>query len=500
MEIIGRAVESDGLKKAFDSGKAELIIMYGRRRIGKTFLVEQLYGLMECHFFHVTGIKDASIKTQLKEFVRQIGKTFFGGIDVAEQSNWLDAFHGLDKAINIADKNKKIVIFLDEIPWLCTPKSGLMQAIEYYWNRYWKDNERIKFVICGSSASWMIKKIINNKGGLHNRHTLRILLKPFKLHEVKDFLTSLGMKLNNQQVAELYMVTGGVPYYLSFFKKGMSAAQATDAFCFQDNGLLFDEFDKLFESLFDDAESYKTIVRTIATKREGASLTYIGEKLKQPSKGGALARRLQELEDAAFIKSFIPLGHKKRMKFYRVIDEYCYFYLQWIEPAKEKMLTELTQNTYWQDQLNSPEYYNWRGYAFESLCYKHLAEINNTLGLGRLEAIGAWRYSPKKQNEIKIGAQIDLIFDRADGITTICEIKYTGKPFVLTSHYKQVIQNKIAIYKEKTRTRKHINVAFISANGLKESYDDVDYIVTLDDLFKDNRLKDKTENAVPNVE
>jgi hypothetical protein len=329
----------------------------------------------------------------------------------------------------------------------------------------------------------MINKIIHNKGGLHNRHTLRILLKPFKLSETKSFLSSLGLKLTNKQVAEIYMVTGGVPYYLSFIKKGMSAAQAINFLCFRRNGLLFDEFDKLFESLFDNAEIYKTIIRTVSSKREGVSLNELGKALKLAPKSGALARKLKDLEDAAFIKAFIPLGHSRQMKFYRICDEYYYFYLQWIEPLKGKMIAEIEEKSYWQGQLKSPGYYSWRGYTFESLCYKHLTEIKAAINLDQLEGVGAWRYIPRSKALGK-GAQIDLIFDRVDGITTICEIKYTDRPLVVSKQLLDSIQNKVSVYKQRTRTLKHLNLALISACGVKAKVKEIDYMVSLEDLVK----------------
>lgn len=486
MRIVGRKFEIAELERVFNSGRSEFIVVYGRRRIGKTFLIEQFYGTKDCCFFHATGIKNAPMKVQLKEFSKHIGNAFFGGADIAPQASWSDAFQELSKAIALADKSKNIVLFLDELPWLCTPKSNLIQALEYYWNRYWKEDKRVKLVICGSSASWMIRKIINSKGGLHNRCSLRLLLKPLRLAETKEFLrVASNITLNNRQVTELYMITGGVPYYLSFAKKGMSAAQIVDGLCFQGSGILHDEFDKLFESLFDNAESYKSIIRSIAKKREGCSASYIAKELGLSTKNGSLARFLQELEDAAFIKSFVPLGNKRQMKFYRVIDEYCYFYLRWIEPAKKKMLVDLGGNAYWQSCLKTPEFYSWRGYTFESLCYKHLTEIIKALDLNNLEAIGAWKYIPRKDQE-GVGAQIDLIFDRRDGVVTICEIKYTDEPFTLTKLNIQSIKNKIEIFRAKTKTAKHVSIALISAKGVKKNHQEIDQVVTLNDFFADD--------------
>lgn len=484
--IAGRGNEIQKLTDAFHSEVAEFIVVYGRRRIGKTYLIEQIYGRMDCYFLHVTGIKNGLMKEQLTEFSRSIGEVFYGGARIATQHSWLEAFKELTAAIQNANQDKKVVLFLDELPWLCTHKSRLIAAIEYYWNRHWKNNSRIKLVICGSSASWIIKKIVHNKGGLHNRLSCQLLLRPFTLLETQQFFDSRGITLNHQQIAQIYLFTGGVPYYLTFIKKGYSAAQSVNQLCFQKGEILYDEFDKLFESLFEHAAIYKDLIRVIASKREGASLLYISEQSQHLSNGGTLTQKLKELEDAAFVKAFVPLGHQRQGKYYRIVDEYCYFYLKWIEPAKTTLSLDFNDNQYWIHKVGTPEYYNWQGYAFEALCYKHIQWIMQALKIGGDVAIGAWRYRPKKKgSQETAGTQIDLIFDRHDGVITLCEIKYTEQTFVIDKNYAEILRNKIAVYKTQSKTKKHINMALISANGMKDnSYSNmIDYVVTLDDFF-----------------
>lgn len=483
--IAGRLKEIEQLNDAFESQQAELIVLYGRRRIGKTFLIEQLYGKKAHYFFHATGIKDAPMSDQLAEFSRQIGDTFYNGASIASQHTWLDAFKELSKAIENSHSDKKVVLFLDELPWLCTKRSRLIQAIDYYWNRYWKNNPRIKLVVCGSSASWIINKIINNKGGLHNRLTCQLLLQPLTLTETKDFLEKKSIKLNHQQIIQLYMAIGGVPFYLTQVKKGKSATQVIDQLCFQKNGLLYDEFNKLFSSLFEDADAYKELIRVIARKRNGASLREIEQACTGLTSGGRLTTKLKELEDAAFIKSFMPYGHKRQGKYFKVIDEYCYFYLQWIEPIKNELSLEDHDAQQWMNLTGTAKYYSWQGYAFELSCYKHLTLIRKSLDIHQGVTISSWRYLPKKREDKK-GAQIDLLFDRKDGVMTLCEIKYTEKPFSIDKDYAENVKHKIATYQEQTRTKKHFNIAFISANGLNTntySKELVDQVVTLDQLF-----------------
>ncbi|PCI36680.1 MAG: AAA family ATPase, partial [Thiotrichales bacterium] len=254
----------------------------------------------------------------------------------------------------------------------------------------------------------------------------------------------------------------------------------------QENGVLHSEFDRLFDSLFDGAEVYKDLIRIIAEKREGVARSYIEASSKYLSKGGTLTNKLRDLEDAAFIRSFKPLGHKRQGIYYRIIDEYCYFYLKWIEGTKRTLTIQESGNKYWSNKTNAPEYYSWMGYAFESICYKHIGEIRIALDIHVGVSIGTWRYSSKQAIKHS-GAQIDLVFERNDGVTTICEIKYSDKPFVINTSYADNLKQKVKIYKEQTRTKNHLHISFISASGIKEnkhSLELVDGIVTLDDLFK----------------
>ncbi len=483
--IAGRIEEKIELLDAFNSEKAEFITLYGRRRIGKTFLIEELFNAKNCYFFHVTGVQNGKLLEQLSEFAKVIGNTFYKGASIASPISWMMAFEELSKAIANAPQNKKIVLFFDELPWMCTKKSRLLQALDYYWNRHWKNDKRIKLIICGSSASWMIKKIIHNKGGLHNRSTRIILLRPFTLSETKQFFNHSGIKLTHKQIVQFYMFCGGIPFYLAHVKRGKSAAQMIDKMCFQENGILYAEFDKIFDSLFNEANVYKELIRVIARKKMGVGRPYIEKNSKYLSDGGTLTEKLKDLESAGFIKTFKPLGHKRQGVYYRVIDEYCYFYLKWIEPTKHTLIAQERNNQYWSNKVNTPEYYNWMGYAFESICYKHISEIKKALEINAGSHSGTWRYLPKSASK-EIGAQIDLLFERKDGVTTICEIKYTEDAYVIDKDYAENLKRKINIYQEQTRTKNQIHLAFISAAGIKEneySRKLVDGVVVLDDLF-----------------
>ena len=468
-KIVGRHEEITVLKKLLESKRPEFLAIYGRRRIGNTYLIRQFFGDANAAFFNVTGSKEGALTEQLTHFMRKIGEVFYGGAILAVPKSWSDAFHILTQAIAAQPKKKKVVLFFDELPWMATPRSRLLQSLDYYWNQYWSNDERIKLVICGSSASWIIQKVINNQGGLHNRITHRIQLEPFTLLETKLFLHSYGIKLDHQQVLMLYMATGGVPYYLADLEKGMSAAQLIEKLAFTKNGILFDEFNNLFSSLFDNSEEYVQILRAIEAHRYGIGKNELLTQLGSSAMGGGGTQRLQELEETGFIISFMPYQHKRQGIYYRVIDEYSLFYLKWIEPIKKTLQKRSSAESHWQSIQNTPEWHNWLGYAFEAVCYKHIAHIRKALAINPGAIADSWRYAPRKGSDER-GAQIDLLFDRPDDVITLCEIKYTDKPFVLSKEYVETLQRKLKVFKDQTGTNKQLFLSMISANGLKNNF------------------------------
>ena len=308
---------------------------------------------------------------------------------------------------------------------------------------------------------------------------------PFNIKDTAEFLTNLKVNLDHKQITELYMTTGGVPYYLLPVEKNKSAAQLIDKLSFQQNCLLFKEFDNLFSSLFENSENYIELLRIIAKSHSGVGQEEIIRQSNEISRGGRTIDRLKELEDIDFIISFMPHMHKKRGRYYRLIDEYTLFYLDWIEPVKNTLQKNSLNSGYWQDKHNTPAWYNWAGYAFESICYKHINQVRKKLNISPSAIANGWRYVPIAKSKDK-GAQIDLLFDRDDDTITICEIKYTTEPFAITKDYAENLRNKIAVFKEQTRTKKQIFLVMISANGIKDtiySEELVQGVVTLEELF-----------------
>jgi AAA+ ATPase superfamily predicted ATPase len=482
--IIGRDREKKQLERLFDSTDSEFVAVYGRRRVGKTYLVREFFNKKTCIFFQVSGIKDGSLDLHLSEFKREIERAFYGesmSDFLKLPENWMTALSMLTDAIRLRGGRKKIVLFFDEFPWMATHKSGLLQALDYYWNRFWVSNHRIKLIICGSAASWIIENILNNKGGLHNRVTQRIHLDPFDLHETQHYLKSRRINFTQHQILDLYMCIGGIPHYLKLIEKGLSVVQNINQICFQKKGSLVDEFDNLFSSLFDHATIHEDIIKAIFTKREGMDRSEL-EKMMQ-IKGGTLSRYLKELEEAGFITSFIPWG-KERGVYYRIIDEYTLFYLSWIHPIVKKKVKENSSTQYWESVVQSGSWKAWSGYAFEGVCYKHIGAIRKALSIPEGSTASSWRYVDKKGG--LIGAQIDLLFDRPDGVISLCEIKYCSGPFVIDKKIADNLAQKIKVYQRETRTEKQIFISFVTSCRLKKTIYSEELVsseCTVDDLF-----------------
>lgn len=484
--FIGRKEEQAILESLCFSKKSEFLAIYGRRRVGKTMLVRSFFkSKKDVIFFNTTGTLNGLLKNQLDNFTQQISEVFYQGAQLKNATNWQDAFNKLNDAIKVVTSNKKIVLFFDEFPWMATKNSKLLQNLDYFWNQYWSNDTRIKLIICGSSASWIIKNVINNKGGLHNRITYTIHLEPYNLHETKLFLEAQGILLNNQQILELYMAIGGIPYYLSYLKQGLSAAENIEQLAFSRKGFLIEEFDNLFLALFEDGGMYIDIVREISKHYYGIEQEELFNRIKGLSKGGRSSDKLKELEDASFIIKFTPHLHSRKGVYYKVIDEYTLFYFNWIEPVKNTLLGRGIKKNYWTSIQSTPEWYNWSGYAFEAVCYKHLVQISDALNMHPTAISNTWKYVPTK-NTNQQGAQIDLLFDRKDNAVTLCEIKYTKKAFEINKSYATQLHQRAEIFKNVTRTKKQIFWALISANGLKKNkYSEIiNNVVTLEELLK----------------
>ncbi len=488
MIIIGRQEEQVTLQKVLEANEAQFIAVHGRRRVGKTYLIRNFYQPRTECWFSVTGLKEGSLEKQLALFQNELQNVFMKEESELKITSWLSALTELADCLEQwlkKNPRKKAVVFLDELPWMATPKSGLLQALDHTWNTRLSLHKNIRLIVCGSAASWMLDNIVHAKGGLHNRLTKTIRINPFTLLEAKQYFYSKKILFSNKQIAEIYMVMGGVPHYLQHLEKGYSATQNIDKICFEKEGFLREEFKNLYSSLFNESQNHENIVRALATKREGLSREEIIVKTGLSS-GGTFASRLNELEAAGFIQSFLPYGKKSREKKYKLSDEYSLFYLKWIEPTLLGKILIRGQG-YWAKKSQTPAFKAWSGYAFEALCFKHLEKIIYKLRLTSISfEAGSWRFVPSKNQTAENGAQIDLLFDREDGIINICEIKYSSEEFVIDKKYASELKEKMWIFEKMAKINKQTSLVLITTFGIKKnvwSEGLVDNVVTLNDLF-----------------
>ena len=480
-----RNKEIDELNHIITTNRPEFLAIYGRRRVGKTFLIRNYFKEKKHLFLPISGLKDSPMEVQLEMFTKAFMKTFNMEISIGGDfyfQTWKHAFEQLTKSIETQPKNKKIILFFDELPWLVTHKSRFMTMLDYYWNQHWSHDDRIKLIVCGSAASWMLSNIINEKGGLYNRVTQVLKLEPFSLAETKQYLEASGVRYNQQQILEIYLALGGIPHYLNLVKPKLSVIQNIENICFHNGGKLYNEFEKIFESLFNKSHIHEEIIRIIAHHKNGINRSSILEKCKLSHDGGYFTKRLTELKESGFIIKINPDGEKNN-SYYKVIDEYSLFYLHWIEPSK----TKHSKEGYWLQCSQTTEYKVWAGYAFEAVCFKHLHQIRTGLNIPAGSTGYAWKYTAKKHIKLP-GAQIDLLFDRPDNAITICEIKHNDKPYKIDKDYAHKLLNKIEVYKKVTKTDKQIFLALITASGLKPSVYSEEYVcahTVLKDLFKE---------------
>ena len=457
VQLIGREQEKNTLQEALTSNEAEMISVIGRRRVGKTFLIRTFFeGQID---FEISGLQNADSSEQLRNFAERLKEFFPKSIIMQAPKDWLDAFFMLVEHLKQIDqKKKRLVVFLDEVPWMSTHRSGFLKGLSYFWNS-WAVRQNIVVILCGSAASWMINKILRDKGGLHNRVTRRIRLQPFNLAETEAYLYSRKISFNHYQLLQLYMAMGGIPHYLKEIKKGKSVTQNIDEICFSKDGLLRDEFLSLYPALFEHSDYHETIVRTLAKKQIGMSRSDLVRLAKLPD-GGRVTRVLEELEESGFISSFFPFGKRKKGKLYRLTDEYSLFYLRFIENHNREGNT-------WMTLSQKQTYKIWSGYAFENICLKHIAQIKKALGISGVYSMTSSFL--QKGTEDSEGTQIDLLIDRDDHVINLIEMKFYNDEFVLSKGYAEKLRAKRNIFQTTTKTRKQLLLTLITTYGLKHN-------------------------------
>jgi AAA+ ATPase superfamily predicted ATPase len=470
MEIVGRSAEQEALKQYVESENPEFVAVYGRRRVGKTFLIREYFN--NNFTFYLTGLANANKQAQLRNFnamINQYGKTPYPLVNT-----WFDAFEQLIHLLKYAPAKGKKVIFLDELPWMDTPRSGFITALEHFWNGWASAKPDILLIVCGSATSWMINKLIRNHGGLHNRVTKQLILEPFTLGECEAFYHHKKIVMDRQQIVESYMILGGIPYYLSLIDKGLSLSQNIDKLFFVRTGMLRNEFASLYASLFRHSENHIRVVEALGEKIKGLTREEIIEVSKL--QGGGLSKTLEELEQCGFIRKYQAFDKTSKCMLYQLVDFYSLFYLNFIYRQKNN------DPHFWANTNEHAKRRVWSGYAFEMVCLAHIDQIKRKLGIsGVLTHIATWR----SQHSIP-GAQVDLLIERNDRIINLCEMKYAGGEFIIDRKYYENLRNKRETFIRETQTRKTVHLTLITTYGIKrnEYSGHIQSEVTMNDLFQ----------------
>ena len=477
--MIGRVQEMKELNRLYSRDKAELVAIYGRRRVGKTYLVDETFA--DRISFRHAGLSPADedskglLKLQLNHFYNSLE---LQGMEKCDKpTNWLDAFLLLEKFLQSKDDGSRQVVFLDELPWLDTPKSGFIRAFEAFWNTWGCHRKNLMVIVCGSANSWIQDKLLNNHGGLYNRVTYEIKLSPFNLNECEDFYKSNNVKLSRYDIAQSYMIFGGIPYYMGYVNPEMSLAQNVDNLFFKKNAILRDEYNRLFSSVFVNPEAVKNIVQLLYTRNAGFTRREIVEKLGITD-GGRLSSNLNALISSDFIIKYVPFGYGRREEHYKLVDPFCMFYLHFI--WNQKKISE----KFWQQNVTSAFVSIWRGFAFENVCFNHVEQIKRSLGIsGVITEASAWS---KKEDDAD-GTQIDLLISRNDNVINMCEIKYYSGEFKVNKGYYLKLLKRQTILAENVSPRVAIHSTLITTFGLiQNEYSSVfSNAIVLDDLFKE---------------
>lgn len=467
--FIGRKRELALIKEFMDSPDSEFIAIYGRRRVGKTLLIRR--AVNDQFTFSLTGMDNVSMQEQLLNFA--VALRHASGVERPVPKNWLLAFVQLSDYIETLPTGRKTV-FIDELPWLDTHKSSFVPALEHFWNSWASRRNDIKLIVCGSATSWMVDKLINNRGGLHNRITQRLRLEPFTLAECEEYFNHRQFSYGRQEIAECYMVMGGIPFYLSKMKRGLSVAQNIDRIFFAPDAALCGEFQNLYHALFKYSDKHIKVVTALARKQKGLTRKEIVQA-SGLANNGALSKVLSELENCGFIRHYAPFGKKQNDGLFQLVDFYSLFYFHFI--AKNAYADE----AFWTHSLQSALHRSWSGYAFEMLCLSHIKQMKQALGISGVQSrVSSW--VGRADDE---GAQIDLLIDRADSTINICEMKYAADIYEMNKSTEKEMRRKMSVFSAATHTRKSLMLTLVTTIGLKQNAHSglIQQVLTLNDLF-----------------
>ena len=471
--IIGREKEQSELLSLLDKEESQFCAVYGRRRVGKTYLVRETFNYQFC--FQHTGVAKGTLRQQLTAFRNSL---VAAGMKCAIPKTWIEAFELLKELINHAPVGKK-VLFIDELPWMDTPKGNLIGALENFWNGWAtaRKEKDIVLIVCGSATAWISKKLLKDKGGLRGRLTNRIKLVPFTLRECELFAKGANLALGRKDVLELYMILGGIPYYWSFLKRGLSVAQNVDQLFFSETAQLHDEFEALYATLFKRPENYLKVIECMSDGRKSGMTREDILSTSKLSDGGTFSSILEELEECGFIRRFASADTAETNAMYQLIDNYTLFYYLCIKK------NAFSDEHYWSNTFMSTSHSAWKGYAFERVCLQHVTQMKAALGISGVQTnVCSWfvRGTDKRR-----GAQIDLVIQRADGFTDICEMKHSVNVFTIDKDYAKELQNKLDAYQTLSKDKRTLHLVLVTTNGVarNSNYNMVQREIKMDDLF-----------------
>lgn len=450
--MIGREYEIERLTESLKSNSSELIAVYGRRRVGKTYLIRNVF--KKRISFEVTGLYGGKKENQLDIFFEELKKVSKKLKEQDKPSDWKEAFELLKKHITGLKNVEKKVIFIDEMPWLDTHKSDFRMYFGHFWNTFCEKRDDIIVIVCGSAASYMVQNVISNKGSLHARLTYKLQIKPFTLYETKAYLESKNIKWGHYHILHLYIAIGGVPQYLSKVRKGESVVQAIQRMCFDENGDLVNEFEEIFESLFNNSSSHIAIVKALGQLNKGIERDELIKKSKQYG-GGAFTRALDELIASGFISKYLPFDKKSKNTLYRLSDEYSKFYLKYIEPYKNQ------GENFWKTMFQKQSYISWAGFNFETICLKHVPQIKKALKIEGIHSISSsWSGED---------AQVDLVIKRNDHWINLCEMKFYNSEYKIGKNEFENLKNKVEKFKHETGTKDAVVITMMTTYGVQKN-------------------------------
>ena len=463
--LIGREKEKQLLKLYIESNRSEFIAIYGRRRIGKTFLVTETLG--DKLDFDMTGVINGNSAMQLTSFALSLTQSGYTG---KRPANWIEAFSALREVITARGNQQQVLVFIDEMPCLDTPKSGFVPALDLFWNGWASRQKNIKLIVCGSATTWMVDNIIDSHGGLHNRITHEIHLHPFTLHETEEYLKANDFHWNRLTICQTYMILGGVPYYLSLLDNKLGLPANVDRLFFSDDAELAGEYERLVSSLFRNPQPYKDIIRLLTDNKSGLTRKEISSKLGKES-GGNLSKMLTNLENCDFLRKYNVREKKINSNngIYQLTDFYVRFYNDFCR-------LHSTDSHYWSNSLNTPKQNNWYGLAYERLCMAHVQQIKQALGIAGIRT----EYYSWRSKQSKPAAQVDLIIERADDIVNLCEIKYSRGKYTIDANEEAKLRNRITDFEQETGLKKAIQLTMITTYGLNENAHSYEVAASLD--------------------